>query len=253
MAEQTSFNLDNLMIAAPCPVSWDDMSGDERVRHCAECKLNVYKIDEMSKKEVELLLSTDAASAGKVCVQLYRRADGTILTKDCPKGLARIREFSQRIKRSVAVAFALLVSTGQALAQKSGEPVKQGSPPPEGMRLGGAICPLPVKKESKPCDIRKGTDASKETVKETSKETSKETKTTPSGASDASKAKKADNGSLDYYKQGEHLEHTKQYAKAVEEYQKALGALPATGYDPKFQLKIETALSRVRAKVGIKQ
>jgi len=253
MAEPAKFNLDNLMIAAPCPVSWDDMSGDERVRHCAECKLNVFKLDEMSTTEVELLLSTDAARAGKVCVQLYRRADGTVLTKDCPKGLARIREFSTRIKRAVAVAFAVLISGGAASAQKGGsEQIKPGdkpATPPEGMRLGGAICPVPPpKKDPKTGEVVKEPDTSKKTPAVTKKEN-----TTTGESTDESKKKKADNGSLDHFKQGQHFEHSKEFTKAVDEYQKGLSSLPPSGFDPKFQLKIETALSRVRAKVGMKQ
>ena len=31
-----------LCIALPCLTSWERMEGDERVRHCAVCNLNVY-------------------------------------------------------------------------------------------------------------------------------------------------------------------------------------------------------------------
>lgn len=34
--------LNRVYIAAPCSVPWDSMEGDERIRHCQQCKLNVY-------------------------------------------------------------------------------------------------------------------------------------------------------------------------------------------------------------------
>lgn len=72
-----------LKIASPCPASWDDMEGDDRVRFCPECELNVYNIASMTEAEaVELI----AEREGRVCVRLYQREDGTVLTRDCPVG-----------------------------------------------------------------------------------------------------------------------------------------------------------------------
>ena len=64
------------------------MTGDERVRHCAECKLNVYNLSEMSGQQAtELITETE----GRLCVRFYRRADGTMLTRDCPVGVAALK------------------------------------------------------------------------------------------------------------------------------------------------------------------
>src|SRR3954447_21216476 len=96
--------LATLRIAAPCPASWDEMAGDERVRHCSLCKLNVYNFAEMTRAEVrELLVRTE----GRVCARLYRRADGTVLTRDCPTGLRAVR---QRASRAAAAVVAALLS-----------------------------------------------------------------------------------------------------------------------------------------------
>lgn len=63
------------------------MKGDDRRRFCEQCSLHVYDISAMSKVEaVKFLTSTSDA-----CVRFYRRADGTIMTQDCPVGLARLR------------------------------------------------------------------------------------------------------------------------------------------------------------------
>jgi hypothetical protein len=83
------------------------MAGDERVRHCTLCSLNVYNFAEMTRDEVrELLVRTE----GRVCARLYRRADGTVLTRDCPTGLRALR---RRVSR---VAVALIVLSLPSLA-----------------------------------------------------------------------------------------------------------------------------------------
>jgi hypothetical protein len=82
--------LNKVKIAAPCSVPWESMSGDDRVRHCGQCQLNVYNLSAMSTKEAAKFLRS--ATEGRVCIQLYRRKDGTILTDNCPKGLKKARD-----------------------------------------------------------------------------------------------------------------------------------------------------------------
>lgn len=80
------------------------MAGDERVRHCTLCSLNVYNFAEMTAGEVrELLVRTE----GRVCARLYRRADGTVITRDCPTGLRAVR---QRASRAAAALVAMFLS-----------------------------------------------------------------------------------------------------------------------------------------------
>lgn len=96
--------LGSLRIAAPCPASWEGMAGDERVRYCSLCSLNVYNFAEMTREEVrELLVRTE----GRVCARLYRRADGTVLTRDCPTGIRALR---RRASRAAAALVAALLS-----------------------------------------------------------------------------------------------------------------------------------------------
>ena len=75
--------LNQIRIASPCPVSWEQMIGDNRVRFCGECQLNVYNFGELSRTEAEELLRS---TEGRLCGRLYRRADGMVITKDCPVG-----------------------------------------------------------------------------------------------------------------------------------------------------------------------
>lgn len=101
--------LASVQIAAPCPAKWSEMKGDHRVRHCDACKKNVYNLSAMATEEAEALL---AATEGERCVRLYRRADGTVLTNNCPVGLRRARA------RTLAVGIAavgLLAAAGGAV------------------------------------------------------------------------------------------------------------------------------------------
>lgn len=77
------------------------MVGDERVRFCGQCELKVYNLSAMTRTQAEDLI---AGTEGRLCVKYYRRRDGSILTRDCPVGLARIRQRLSRIRSAVAAA-----------------------------------------------------------------------------------------------------------------------------------------------------
>jgi hypothetical protein len=97
--------LENIRIASPCTADWSRMSGDERVRHCGDCKKNVYNLSDMTREEAEAVI---IAKEGRLCVRYYQRKDGTILLKDCTIGVSR-----KRRRRLVAVgAIAMLAGGG---------------------------------------------------------------------------------------------------------------------------------------------
>ena len=83
--------LEDVRIATPCHVSWESMTGDERKRFCGACKLDVYDLSGLTRAEAEALVFGRAAAGQRTCVRLWRRADGTVLTQDCPpaRGLGR--------------------------------------------------------------------------------------------------------------------------------------------------------------------
>ena len=82
------FDINSMKVASPCGVPWASMTGDERARHCGQCSMTVYNIAELTAAETERLI---ANSDGRLCIRLYRRADGTVMTKDCPTGLRAVR------------------------------------------------------------------------------------------------------------------------------------------------------------------
>jgi hypothetical protein len=91
----------NARIASPCSANWEQMHGDNRVRHCAECNLQVFNFSEMTSTEIE---SVVAVTTGRLCARFYQRTDGTMLTKNCPVG------FRSAILRASHVAAATLTA-----------------------------------------------------------------------------------------------------------------------------------------------
>jgi Carboxypeptidase regulatory-like domain len=117
MSETTDV-LGRMRVASPCRASWEGMEGDERVRFCGQCGLHVYNISAMTRGEAESLV---ARTEGRLCARLYRRADGTVLTKDCPTGLRAVRA---RAARAAGAAFAAVLglfaaASGQTPQKKS--------------------------------------------------------------------------------------------------------------------------------------
>jgi hypothetical protein len=96
--------LDRIAIAAPCSADWEKMPGSDRVRHCAQCDKNVYDLSAMTGREAEALIRK---TEGRLCARFYRRADGTILTENCPAGLRAIgRNISRWAGAAMSAAMA---------------------------------------------------------------------------------------------------------------------------------------------------
>ncbi len=108
----TPFNdpLARVRVAAPCSADWNEMRGDERVRFCAQCNLNVYNLSNMSRREAEAVVMR---AEGRLCVRYYRRRDGTILTDNCPTGL---RALKRRLSRATQAVLSTALSFCAGLA-----------------------------------------------------------------------------------------------------------------------------------------
>lgn len=121
--------LSHVRIAAPCRADWERMRGNERVRFCDGCSMNVYNLSNMAKQDAEaLILNTE----GRLCVRYYSRADGSILTDNCPTGLralkSRVSGFSRAAVASVLSFFAgMAVLAGLETAQNSLDGAKEAS------------------------------------------------------------------------------------------------------------------------------
>ncbi len=153
--------LDRVRIASPCSMKWEDLhavDSGEHVRHCDQCNLNVYNFSAMTREEAEAMVIN---KQGRLCAGFFQRADGTVITRDCPVGLAAVRAKAARMVSRIAAALAFLVSGGVLLGMKSREdarlrgmepfatitrwlsPTTVVVPPVRGQMLMGDVCVMP--------------------------------------------------------------------------------------------------------------
>jgi hypothetical protein len=88
ITKETPMNLDDIKVATPCHEPWDRMTGDERMRHCSKCALNVYNLSAMSRQEA-LDFVRSKQGLERACIRFHRRFDGTVITQDCPVGVRK--------------------------------------------------------------------------------------------------------------------------------------------------------------------
>jgi hypothetical protein len=100
-------DLGAVKVAKPCEREWDEMIGGNRSRFCTACKLNVYNLSELTLDEAQALIKQ---KEGELCVRFFQRADGTLITRDCPVGV------SAHKRKVVAVSIASATVLGVTAA-----------------------------------------------------------------------------------------------------------------------------------------
>lgn len=100
-------SLPQVVIPVPCHVDWNTMTRVDsrgRARFCGSCERPVYESASMTRDELFELI---ARHEGRrlPCVQLHRRPDGTIVTRDCFAPLVRVGRFLWVKVALAAVAF----------------------------------------------------------------------------------------------------------------------------------------------------
>jgi ankyrin repeat protein len=65
--------LDKTKVETPCSESWNEMSGNEKVRFCSHCAKSVNNISEMTRKEAFKLVRK---SNGNLCIRYYQKPNG---------------------------------------------------------------------------------------------------------------------------------------------------------------------------------
>src|SRR5437870_929538 len=103
---RNSIALDVIDIARPCTADWNEMRGNERVRFCRHCSLHVYNLSEMPAPDALRLVSE---TEQRVCLRFYRRADGTVITRDCGVSAA-VKRFGLWASAAMAVALSAFIA-----------------------------------------------------------------------------------------------------------------------------------------------
>jgi len=129
-------SLNQVTVAEPCHVPWDEMQGDEATRFCKHCQKSVHNLSAMPKAQAERLI---CESAGNLCIRFAKTADGQIATLDY-RGLPGKRRWTWRAWTLVAMAGAL--TAGVVNAAIFGKRVMPPAPvvvapkPPQQMMMG---------------------------------------------------------------------------------------------------------------------
>jgi hypothetical protein len=142
--------LDDIGVASPCSADWNAMRGDERVRHCPACRLNVYNLSAMSRREAARLV---VEREGRLCVRLLRRDDGTLVTDDCRERLRAARRRG-RIAFICALVLVCLFQLGLRLAVVRSLIASLAGEPPFVAHTGAMPIPAPIM--GKPAPIMMG-------------------------------------------------------------------------------------------------
>lgn len=103
--------LERISIPEPCDADWDSMVGNDQVRFCSHCSLNVTNLSSMTRSDARRLVRE---SGGRLCIRYYRRPDGSVLTAPAE----RLQQIARRASKLAAGAFgAVLTLSASASAQ----------------------------------------------------------------------------------------------------------------------------------------
>ncbi|HEX3282044.1 MAG TPA: ankyrin repeat domain-containing protein [Pyrinomonadaceae bacterium] len=107
----TDKSLRSITVTSPCLADWDQMTGNDQVRFCEHCNLQVHNLSEMTYSRAARLV---ARSQGRLCVRYYRDSQGAPLTK---LPTTRLHQIGRRSARLAAAAFSATLSLATAAAQ----------------------------------------------------------------------------------------------------------------------------------------
>ncbi len=122
--------LNNLTIPSPCTADWNSMVGNDQVRFCEHCSLDVHNLSVLTRRHAERLV---ARSNGRLCVRYHHDSSGRPLTLPVAPKLHRI---SRRISRIAAGAFSATLSVSSAVAQNSASSQSGNWNPPNAAQPG---------------------------------------------------------------------------------------------------------------------
>jgi len=133
--------LERLDVASPCTESWEDMQGDDQTRHCQRCDHAVYDLSGLPEAAAVALLER-AAGGERICGRFKRRADGRLITADCPSQLQQGRSGSW-IRRAAGLLLTFLGAGFATGCQDDPEPM-----------MGLMVCPDPPTAQPAPISSR---------------------------------------------------------------------------------------------------
>jgi hypothetical protein len=130
--------------------------------------MNVYDLSAMTADQAADLIR---GAEGRLCVRLFRRADGTMITRDCPVGLRAVRLRAAAVAGRIAAALALLLGGATVLGTgRQGGPLQlrqfepfatlcrwlSPAPAPTARAMMGEVCVMPPAPAAAPTSTTPG-------------------------------------------------------------------------------------------------
>jgi hypothetical protein len=129
------------------------MAGNDCVRFCRRCRQNVFNLSAMTQEEA---LDMIRLKEGHLCVRFFRRADGTVLTRDCSE--LRMIKFQRKVRAALGALLAysiLFAAWVDGRSESVGDSRQPGllkrlydrlfpPAPPTGGFVVGKLCPPPT-------------------------------------------------------------------------------------------------------------
>jgi hypothetical protein len=136
--------LNNVTIPSPCSADWNSMIGNDQVRFCEHCNLDVHNLSLMTRNQAQRLV---ARANGRLCVRYHYDSAGQPLTLPVRQKLHRqkLHRIARRVSQVAAGAFTATLSITSAVAQQSENPQSASLNPPNATqtnarwRLGSSI------------------------------------------------------------------------------------------------------------------
>ncbi len=112
------YTLENFEVPKPCSMNWDEMTGNEEIRHCEKCQHPIYNISEMPKRRALKVLNQPDE---KVCVSYLQDEQSQVITQTY-FGIFK-RNFVKGLSAVLAIIFSF--TSIQAMQTKDGKPKKK--------------------------------------------------------------------------------------------------------------------------------
>ena len=108
------YTLENFEVPQPCSMNWDEMTGNEEIRHCDRCQHQIYNLSEMPKRRALKVLNQPNE---KVCVTYLQDEQNQVITQNY-FGIFK-RNFVKFVSAVLAIIFSL--TSIQAMQTKNGK------------------------------------------------------------------------------------------------------------------------------------
>ena len=114
------YTLENVTVPNPCPMSWEQMTGNDEIRHCASCQHKVYNISEMPKRRALKVLNQPENT---VCISYYRDDQNQIVTQNYfgifKRNFARVCSAILAVIFSFNSIYAIQIKTSASIKRKA--------------------------------------------------------------------------------------------------------------------------------------